>query len=106
MTIEGILFGLIAAMLLLNWPVALILVRAAARRPGIRALTVMATLTTIIAFALTAYVIAVVNAGQGYLFPREVAQITIRVVFLALALFPLWFLWLYRTGRFRDGEPS
>ena len=103
MTLEGTLFVTIAALLLLNWPVAVILSRAAFRRPRIRALTVMATLTTIIAIALTAYVLAVVNAGTGYLLPREIAQVVIRGVFLTLALFPLWFLWLYRTGRFSDG---
>lgn len=103
MTLEGALFAGIAALLLLNWPVAVILVRAAIRRPRIRALTVMATLTTIIAVALSVYVLAVVNAGGGYLVPREWAQVATRIVFVLLALFPLWFLWLYRTGRFSDG---
>lgn len=103
MTLEGVLFALIAGLLLLNWPVAFILVRAALRRPRILALSVFATLTTIIAIALTAYVFAVINAGEGYVVPREVAQVVIRAVFVFLALFPLWFLWLYRTGRFRDG---
>lgn len=102
MTLEGVLFVVIAGLLMLNWPVAAILIRAAHRRPRIRALTVMATITTLIAVALTAYVFAVINAGTGYVLPREVAQVVIRAVFLALALFPLWFLWLYRTGRFRD----
>lgn len=102
MTLEGVLFAVIAALLLLNWPVAVILIRAAMRRPRIRALTVMATLTTIIAVSLTAYVLAVVNASVSYL-PREAMQVIFRLLFLLLALFPLWFLWLYRTGRFRDG---
>lgn len=104
MTLEGVLFGALAALLMLNWPVAIILVRAALQRPRIRALTVMATITTIIAISLTSYVFAVVNAGSGYVFPREVAQAVIRSAFVALALFAPWFLWLYRTGRFRDGS--
>ncbi len=102
MTIEGALFACIAGLLLLNWPVAIILIRASIRRPRIQALSVMATLTTLIATALTVYVVAVINVGAGYVFPREVAQVIMRLVFLGLALFPLWFLWLYRTGRFRD----
>ncbi len=104
MTVAGALFGVIAVLLLLNWPVAIILARAALRRPRIRALTVMATLTSIIALALTTYVFATLNAGVGYRFPRELVAVVMRAVFLALALFPLWFLWLYRTGRFSDGE--
>jgi hypothetical protein len=103
-TLEGLLFVVIAGLLMLNWPVAVILIRAALHRPRIRALTVMATITTIIAVALTAYVLAVVNAGSGYVLPREIAQIVIRGVFVTLALFPVWFLWLYRTGRFHDGS--
>ncbi len=103
MTLEGVLFVVIAALLMMNWPVAIILIRAARRRPRIRALTVMATITTIIAVALTAYVAAVINAGYGYLFPKEIAQVILRLMLLGLALFPLWFLWLYRTGRFSDG---
>lgn len=103
-TLEGTLFVCIAGLLLMNWPVAVILIRAARKRPRIRALTVMAILTTLIATALSAYVFTVVNAGAGYALPREVAQIITRGVFVGLALFPLWFLWLYRTGRFRDGE--
>lgn len=102
LTIEGVLFWAIAALLLLNWPVAAILIRAARRRPRIRALTVMAVLATIIASALTLYVAAVINAGGGYIVPKEWAQAAFRFVLLALALFPLWFLWLYATGRFRE----
>ncbi len=59
---------------------------------------------TIIAIAVTTYVAAVVNAGGGYVIPREVAQVFLRAAILALGLFPLWFLWLYRTGRFHDGH--
>ena len=103
MTLEGVLFCLIAGLLLLNWAVAWILIRAARKRPRIRALNVMAVLTTIIATSLTAYIWAVANAGAGYVLPKEIAQIVFRLVFVSLGVFPLWFLWLYRTGRFRDG---
>lgn len=106
MTLEGVLFAVISFLLLLNWPVALILIRAARHRPRIRALTVMAVSSVLIALGLTAYVLAVLNSGQGYVFPREVAQIAFRAVLIGLAIFPLWFLWLYLTGRFRDYDQS
>lgn len=104
MTIEGVLFVGLAAGLLANWPVALILTVAASKQPRIMALTVMAVSTTLIAVGLTVYVLAVLNAQAGYPVPREGARVLLRAVLLGLALFPIWFLWLYRTGRFRDSE--
>jgi len=103
-TLEGLLFVVIGASLLLNWPVAIILWHAALQRPPVRALTVMAVATTLIATGLTAYILAVVNAGTGYLVPKEVAQIVFRAVLIGLAVFPIWFLYLYLTRQFRDGE--
>lgn len=106
MTVEGVLFVIIQLMLLLNWPVAFILIRAASRKPRIRALTVMAVATTLIALGLTVYVWAVINSAVGYIIPKEAAQIFFRLILIALAAFPIWFLWLYVTGRFRDGSPA
>lgn len=104
MTLEGVLFVGLAVGLMANWPVAVILGLAAAKRPRIMALTVMAVSATLIATGLSVYVLAVMNAVWGYPVPREGAQILLRAVLLGLALFPIWFLWLYRTGRFRDSE--
>lgn len=104
MTVEGVLFAVLTVCLMMNWPVAVILAAAAYHRPRIMALTVMAVSATLIASGLSAYVLAVVNAEAGFPIPRETAQVVLRGVLLALALFPLWFLWLYRTGRFRDTE--
>lgn len=103
-TIEGALFMILTGLLLLNWPVAIILWRAARHRPPIRALQVMAVATTLIAIGITAYVLAVINAGLQYAIPREIALIAFRVALIGLALFPLWFLYLYLTRRFDDGE--
>jgi hypothetical protein len=105
-TLEGLLFvGLIAG-LMLNWPVAVILWWAALHPPRIRALMVMAVSATLIAVGLTVYVLAVLNSAAGYIVPRESAQVALRAVLLGLALFPIWFLWLYLTRRFDDGESS
>jgi hypothetical protein len=103
-TLEGVLFLAIAGLLLLNWPVAFVLTRAAMQKPYIGALWVMAVASTLIAVGISAYVFAVVNAEGGYIIPREVAQAIFRFVLLGLALFPLWFFWLYKTGRFGDGH--
>ena len=104
MTLEGVLFGLLQVGLLMNWPVALFLTYQSRKRPRIMALTVMAVAALLIAVGITVYVWAVVNAGLDYPVPRETAQVLLRAVLAGLALFPLWFLRLYRTGRFRDGH--
>lgn len=106
MTVEGILFVVIQLSLLLNWPVAGILIFAARRKPPIRALQVMAVSSTLIAAGLTVYVWAVVNSALGYLIPKEAAQIVFRAVLIALAAFPIWFLWLFLTNRFKDELPA
>lgn len=102
--IAGVLLALLQVALLANIPVAVILWLAVYQGRGKKdgpALIVMAVLTTLVAVALLAYVAAVVNAGLDYIVPREAAQIVLRSVLLGLALFPLWFLWLFLTGRFR-----
>lgn len=104
MTLEGVLFAMNALTLIPLWIVVFILTRGAIKRPRVRALSAMAILTGLIATALTAYVIAVVNAGANYAVPKEVGQVILRAALLGVQLFPLWFLWLYRTGRFRDGD--
>lgn len=104
MSPEGVLFVLIQLALLANWPVAVILIWAAHRRPRIMVLTVMAVVTTLIATGISIYVFAVLNAASGYPVSREAAQIFFRLVLLGLAIFPLWFLWLFATDRFRDGD--
>lgn len=90
-------------MLLMNWPVAGILVYAAWQKPRITALTVLAVAATLIAVGITAYVWAVGNAAAGYPIPKETAQVTFRLLLIGLSLFPVWFLYLFLTGKFKDG---
>jgi hypothetical protein len=97
------LLAMLQALLLLNWPVAAILTRAALHKPHIWALTIMAISSTLVALGVTAYVVAVLNAVTGGPFDQEQLRIIFRGVLVGIALFPILFLWLYRTERFRDG---
>jgi hypothetical protein len=105
MTLEGALFVLLVISVPADWLVFAVLLREARHRPHIMALSLMTLSTGLIALGLTAYLFAVVNANYGYLLPKETAQVTLRLTFVGFALFPFLFLWLYRTGRFRDGDP-
>lgn len=103
MTLEAaFLVGL--QLLLLTYPVvAYILIRAAVQRPYIAALTAMAVLTVLIALLVLLVVVGVGNLAVGAPVSPEVVRTAFRGVLLALGLFPIWFLWLYRTRRFTDG---
>ncbi len=102
MTLDGILFALLSIALLMNWPVAAILVRAAWKRPRIKALTFSAALSVVIALAVTLYVLTVANYSAQVV-PDEAMRVVLRFVLLLVALWPLGFLYAYVTGRFRDG---
>lgn len=102
MTLEGVLFVLVALGLLANWPVAVFLSIQALKRPRILALTLFAWLWFIVTLGVTAYVLAVINAQLGYPVPREIAQQAFRLVLLALVASP-WLFWrAYFTDSFRD----
>lgn len=104
MTPETWLLIVQQAVLLLNWPVAFILIRAARRPPKIMALNVMAAGAFAIALSITAYQLAVANVAAGYPVPQDVARTVLRLVLLVLEVLPVGFLWIYMTGRFKDGE--
>jgi hypothetical protein len=105
MSLEGALFALLIVSVPADWIVFAVLLRESLHRPYILALTLMTLSTGLIALGLTAYLLAVVNANFGYILPKETAQVTLRLTFVGFALFPFLFLWLYRSGRFRDGGP-
>ena len=100
---------LLAALILLpfiNWPVAIILLRLAWVRPRIKALTERAWYATIIAACTTIYVLIAVNTNLGNaLFSLEAGRLTVRLMFLGIGLYPLWWLWSYLTGGF-GGDAS
>jgi hypothetical protein len=104
MTLEGGLFVAIAVIVVLLWGISYLLVREALQGPRITALTVMAVLVPLITIGLTDYVISVINAAWGYPIPKETAQVVFRLVLLGIGLWAVWFWFLYRTDRFRDGQ--
>ncbi len=104
MTLEGVLFVLLVVSVPADWVVFGVLLREARQKPYIKALLLMTLSTGLIALGLTAYLFAVLNAQFGYILPKETAQVTLRATFIGFAVFPFLFLWLYRTGRFKDDE--
>ena len=92
---------LFALLPVINWPVAAILMRASLRRPAIRSLSERAVLAFLIALVTTVYSVIVINSTDGYpVLDRDTAQTVIRLFFLCLGLYPLWWLWSYWSGRF------
>lgn len=104
MSLEGLLLLLLTTSLLANIPVAIILTVAAWQKPRIKVLVVWAVGSWLVAIGIGAYVLAVVNAAFGYLVAPEAAKIVLRLCLLGLAFYPLWWLWLFVTKRFRDGD--
>lgn len=102
MSAEGLTFAALILSIPLSWAVSIVLIVPASRRPRIRFLSVMTTLSVILSILLTAYVWAVFNAAAGYVVSAEVAKTALRICFLALPFFQIWFLFLYITGRFKD----
>lgn len=103
MSSEGLTFAALIMSIPLSWAVSIVLIVPAARRPRIRFLTVMTVLSVILSVLLTAYVWAVFNAAAGYVVSADIAKTALRICFLALPFFQVWFLFLYATGRFKDG---
>lgn len=104
MTLETLSFVALVAAFPLNAAVTAILVHAGLRKPRIRFLTFVAAFSFVITLVLGAYVLAIGNAGLGYVVPKEAAQVVLRVIVLALSFVPVYFLYLYVTGRFKDAE--
>jgi len=104
MTLEGALFVAIAAITVMLWGISYVLIRAMLSGPRITALTVMAVLVPLITLGLTAFVGSVLNATAGYPVPKEAAQVVFRLILLGIGGWAVWFWFLYRTDRFRDGK--
>lgn len=92
--------------LLLLYPVvAWILTRAAWEKPRIWSLLIMALTADAIVILEFVTALSIANAGAGYFVPQELARFGFRLAANFVGLIPLLFLWVYRTGRFRDGDP-
>lgn len=92
------------SVLSLAWiiPIAVLLVRAAWKRPRYWSLTLLALLTVGISMLELAYVVAAVDAALGYPISQELSRVGFRLAAFVVALFPPLFWWVYVTGRFRD----
>lgn len=105
MTFEGLTFAGLFLALPLNWIVTGILGHAAWEKPRIRFLTFVAVFSAILAWEVSIYVGAVVNAALGYPISRDIVVAVLRLSVFGLALMPLSFLYMYLAGQFRDGAP-
>lgn len=83
--------------------VGVVLTRAALRTPRIGALTFAALFVDAVGVLIITYLLAVANSAAGFIFPREIGQVVLRAVIIALGLISVYFLKLYRGGGFRDG---
>ena len=107
MSLQGlsdVLLNISLLLLVFDVPVAVILIRAAYQRPRIWALTLMAIASSGIALLVIAYVVAALNNVAGSPLSVDVLRVLFRFSAVVLALFPPMFLYVYSTGRFRDGQ--
>jgi len=104
MTIEGVLFVAIGVITVMLWGISYVLIRATLMGPRITALTVMAVLVPLITIGLSAFMLSVFNASAGFPIPKEAAQVVFRLILLGIGLWAIWFWFLYRTDRFKDGD--
>lgn len=80
-----------------------VLTGAARKQPRISFLTFTAGFVDVVGVLILTYLFAVFNKALGSPLPPETAQVALRGVLIGLGLSCVWFFWLYRTGRFRDG---
>lgn len=99
----GLLYTIAIPFALLDIPVALILVRAAWRRPRITLLSLFALLSVGIASLEFAYIVSVAN-GVAQALSVEMVRVLFRATVLPLALFPPLFLLAYYRDWFRDAR--
>ena len=86
---------------LINWPVAIILMRASARSPKILSLRERAGFALMIAISTTIYVGLTINVELGFpLFDTITGRTIVRLGVLTIGLYPMWWLWSYYTNRF------
>lgn len=99
--LAGLLYGIAIPFALLDIPVAVILVRAAWRRPHITLLSLFALLSVGIATLELAYLFSVAN-GLTQSFPAEFVRVLFRATVVPIGLFPPLFLLAYYRNWFRD----
>jgi hypothetical protein len=87
---------------LLDWSVAIILIHAT-RQSSVQALRERALLAVGVAIATTVYLLLVFNTQAGFpWWDNETGRTVVRLIIAFLGILPLYWLWLFATGRFRD----
>lgn len=77
-----------------------VLTKNALRHPRIDALTFAAAFVDAVAVLIVTYLLAVINNFAGSPIPPDFGRIILRLVIVALGLISLFFLQMYRSGRF------
>jgi hypothetical protein len=86
---------------------AALLYRSARKRPRIGALTERANLAVTMALFSSIYALITLDIEiEPRLLAIEDVRVVVRLMFLALGLLPIWWLWRDRTGRLGVDEPD
>jgi hypothetical protein len=103
-TLNCILVLLLIATAILDWPVAIILVRTSLRAPSVRALRERALLAVVIAVVTNVFLLTVFNTEAGrILWSNDTGREIVRLLIVGLGLVPqAYWLLLFVTGGFSD----
>lgn len=93
----------LAALPFVNWPITILLVRLALRRPTICALNERAGLAILISTVTTVYAAVSINFHAAVI-DFDVARTVIRGSIVVLGLYPLVWVWAYWSNKFHDPE--
>ena len=97
---NDLVFVILVAAALIDWFVASVLIRATVSFPSVEALRERAFLALVIAIAVSVYIIAAWNIDFGHWWDDAMSRSIARVCVGAIGLVPLYWLWLFKRGRF------
>lgn len=104
MTPDGLLSVLVVVLVPFSWLSAVVLLRAARRKPRIGALTERAAIAIAIAIMVTAGGLLTINRTTEHtLFPVEIARVVFSLAVIVVGAVPLGWTWLWYSGRLGDG---
>ena len=87
------------------WLSAVVLLRAACQSPCIGALSERAVVAVVIAIFGTIYGVVVFNTEVGYIVDMGTAIVVLRLAAVMLLCVPVWWSWMFITGRLGGDEP-
>lgn len=104
MNLQLILVVALGVMTIGYVPLSIWLLRRVLGKENIWALTLFTYVIVSIGMLVLVYVWAVANAAAGFVLSQDDTKTVLRIAFFPVAAFPYLFAWVYRTGRFRDGQ--